>query len=275
MSNCCDRDCAAAAAAMDTPFRKALWIALAVNAAMFGVEIAAGLRADSVSLLADAVDFFGDAANYGVSLFVLALAPVWRSRAALAKGLSMGTFGLAVLALSAHNALGSSHPDASTMGGIGLLALVMTPIILTGGIDLSVGSTLGLCAVMFGKFWRDAGMPPWAAGLCTLGVGALCGLFNGVQITRLRLPPLIVTLGTFSLFRGLAEDYRRRQAVAVLAVKAARDRVDIERALTLCRAAGQDCGINQRIRHRRGADRRRLGGYGGPLIVTVGNATGR
>ena len=125
MSNCCDRDCAAAAAAMDTPFRKALWIALAVNAAMFGVEIAAGLRADSVSLLADAVDFFGDAANYGVSLFVLALAPAWRSRAALAKGLSMGAFGLAVLALSAHNALGSSHPDASTMGGIGLLALLL------------------------------------------------------------------------------------------------------------------------------------------------------
>ena len=88
---------------------------------------------------------------------------------------------------------------------IGLLALVMTPIILTGGIDLSVGSTLGLCAVLFGKLWRDAGLPPWAAGLCTLGVGALCGGFNALLITRLRLPPLIVTLGTFSLFRGLAE----------------------------------------------------------------------
>jgi ribose/xylose/arabinose/galactoside ABC-type transport system permease subunit len=88
---------------------------------------------------------------------------------------------------------------------IGLLALIMTPIILTGGIDLSVGSILGLCAVLFGKFWRDAGMPPWAAGLCTIGIGALCGSFNALLITRLRLPPLIVTLGTFSLFRGLAE----------------------------------------------------------------------
>lgn len=88
---------------------------------------------------------------------------------------------------------------------IGLLALVMTPIILTGGIDLSVGSILGLCAVLFGKLWRDAGLPPWAAGLCTLGIGALCGGFNALLITRLRLPPLIVTLGTFSLFRGLAE----------------------------------------------------------------------
>ena len=88
---------------------------------------------------------------------------------------------------------------------IGLLALIMTPIILTGGIDLSVGSILGLCAVLFGKLWRDAGLPPWAAGLCTLGIGALCGGFNALLITRLRLPPLIVTLGTFSLFRGLAE----------------------------------------------------------------------
>ena len=88
---------------------------------------------------------------------------------------------------------------------IGLLALVMTPIILTGGIDLSVGSMLGLCVVLFGKLWRDAGLPPWAAGACTLGIGALCGGFNALLITRLRLPPLIVTLGTFSLFRGLAE----------------------------------------------------------------------
>jgi len=88
---------------------------------------------------------------------------------------------------------------------IGLLALVMTPIILTGGIDLSVGSTLGLCAVIFGKLWRDAGFPPWIAGLCTLAIGALCGGCNALLITRLRLPPLIVTLGTFSLFRGLAE----------------------------------------------------------------------
>ena len=88
---------------------------------------------------------------------------------------------------------------------IGLIALVMTPILLTGGIDLSVGSTLGLCAVLFGKLWRDAGLPPWVAGLCTLGIGALCGGFNALLITRLRLPPLIVTLGSFSLFRGLAE----------------------------------------------------------------------
>ena len=92
---------------------------------------------------------------------------------------------------------------------IGLLALVMTPIILTGGIDLSVGSLLGLCAILFGKFWRDAGMPPAMAAICALGVGAAGGWLNAALITRLRLPSLIVTLGSFSLFRGLAEAITR------------------------------------------------------------------
>jgi len=92
---------------------------------------------------------------------------------------------------------------------IGLLALAMTPIILTGGIDLSVGSLLGLCAILFGKFWRDMGMPIPLAAACTIGIGALAGGLNASLITWLRLPPLIVTLGTFSLFRGLAEAITR------------------------------------------------------------------
>ena len=92
---------------------------------------------------------------------------------------------------------------------IGLLALVMTPVILTGGIDLSVGSLLGLCAVCFGKFWRDAGLDWPVAAALTLGIGALAGGVNALLITRLRLPPLIVTLGSFSLFRGLAEALTR------------------------------------------------------------------
>src|SRR5580765_1779438 len=88
---------------------------------------------------------------------------------------------------------------------IGLLALVMTPIILTGGIDLSVGSLLGLCAILFGKLWRDAHLPiPFAITL-TLCIGALGGGLNAILITTLRRPPLIVTLGTYSLFRGLGE----------------------------------------------------------------------
>src|SRR5262245_42613784 len=87
---------------------------------------------------------------------------------------------------------------------IGLLALALTPVIVSGGIDLSVGSLMGLSAVAFGKAWRDGGLPIGAAAVVALGVGALAGSLNGALITRLRLPPLIVTLGTFSLFCGLA-----------------------------------------------------------------------
>lgn len=88
---------------------------------------------------------------------------------------------------------------------IGLLALAMTPVILTGGIDLSVGSMMGLCAVCFGIFVNDASMSPLVAGVLSVGIGALGGGLNALLIARFSLPPLIVTLGTFSLFRGLAE----------------------------------------------------------------------
>lgn len=88
---------------------------------------------------------------------------------------------------------------------IGLLALALTPVILTAGIDLSVGSLLGLCAITFGKLWHDGGLSIPVAAVLTLGAGALGGGLNAGLITVLRLPPLIVTLGTYSLFRGLAE----------------------------------------------------------------------
>ena len=92
---------------------------------------------------------------------------------------------------------------------IGLLALVLTPVILTAGIDLSVGSLLGLCAVVFGQLWHDAGLSVGAAAALTLAAGALAGGLNAGLIAGLRLPPLIVTLGTYSLFRGLAEALTR------------------------------------------------------------------
>src|SRR6478752_5628319 len=92
---------------------------------------------------------------------------------------------------------------------IGLLALVMTPIIITGGIDLSVGSMMGLSAVVMGSLWRDSGVPIWLAIVVTLAVGLLGGALNAAMITKLKAPPLIVTLGTFSLFRGIAEGLTR------------------------------------------------------------------
>jgi rhamnose transport system permease protein len=125
-------------------------------------------------------------------------------------------FALVVVEVITFSCLGRRFTTADNLANIvrhsveiGLLALIMTPIILTAGIDLSVGSTLGLCAVLFGKMWRDAGLPIWAAAGGTLILGALCGGFNALLITRLRLPPLIVTLGTYSLFRGLAEAITR------------------------------------------------------------------
>jgi rhamnose transport system permease protein len=88
---------------------------------------------------------------------------------------------------------------------IGLLAVALTPVITSGGIDLSVGSLMGLSAVVFGKLWRDGGFSIGAAVVATLLLGALAGSLNGALITRGRIPALIVTLGSFSLYRGLAE----------------------------------------------------------------------
>jgi ribose/xylose/arabinose/galactoside ABC-type transport system permease subunit/ABC-type sugar transport system substrate-binding protein len=92
---------------------------------------------------------------------------------------------------------------------IGLLAVALTPVITTGGIDLSVGSLMGLSAVVFGMLWRDAGLSIPAAAALTLLVGAVAGSVNGLLITLGRIPPLIVTLGSYSLFRGLAEGFTR------------------------------------------------------------------
>lgn len=88
---------------------------------------------------------------------------------------------------------------------IGLLAMAMTPVILTGGIDLSVGSLMGLCAVAFGMLVKVLGLDPWTAAAITVAIGAVGGGVNAALVAGLNLPPLIVTLGTFSLFRGLAE----------------------------------------------------------------------
>src|SRR5690606_20122655 len=104
--------------------RKVLWVALAVNAAMFLVEVGAGLTAGSMSLLADSLDFLGDAANYGISLWVLGLALSVRARASMIKAWSMAAFGVWVLGSTAWHALTGSVPDAAAMGLVGTLALL-------------------------------------------------------------------------------------------------------------------------------------------------------
>jgi Co/Zn/Cd efflux system component len=106
-------------------YRKVLWVVLVLNAAMFLVEILGSAHTGSVSLLADALDFAGDAANYGLSLAVLGMALVWRARAALVKGLSMGLYGVLVLGKTAWAAQQGIPPEPIAMGLIALLALAV------------------------------------------------------------------------------------------------------------------------------------------------------
>jgi Co/Zn/Cd efflux system component len=124
MSACCSGGCSSDKPPVDPKYRRILWIALLVNAGMFGVELLGGWAAGSVSLLADAVDFFGDAANYGISLFVLGMAPVWRSKTALLKGVTMGAYGAFVLGTALLHLAVGTVPKASTMGVIGTMALL-------------------------------------------------------------------------------------------------------------------------------------------------------
>ncbi len=120
---CCDSGCSSNP--LITPrYRKILWIALTINVAMFVIEIISGLNANSVSLLADAIDFFGDAMNYGISLAVLSMSLMWRARAALFKGFTMGAFGLFVLASAVWSYMHGQVPEPYTMGAIGILALI-------------------------------------------------------------------------------------------------------------------------------------------------------
>jgi rhamnose transport system permease protein len=114
---------------------------------------------------------------------------------------------VAVFALVAPNffTLANFFEIARLNAELGLLAVALTPILIAGGIDLSVGAAMGLAAVCFGGAWRDLHLPIPVAVLVALVVGALGGGLNAVLISRLKLPALIVTLGTFSLFRGVAE----------------------------------------------------------------------
>lgn len=108
----------------DAAYRHVLWIVLLVNAAMFAVEIGAGLAAGSASLQADALDFLGDAANYAISLFVIGMALRYRASAALAKGVTMLAFGLWVIGTAIWHAVYGTLPHAFTMGTIGFAALI-------------------------------------------------------------------------------------------------------------------------------------------------------
>lgn len=108
----------------DAQFRRVLWAVLTINAAMFAIEVIAGLAAGSASLQADALDFLGDAANYAISLFVVGMALRYRAMAAFLKGATMAMFGVWVLAITGWHAWHGTLPHAFTMGAVGFAALL-------------------------------------------------------------------------------------------------------------------------------------------------------
>ena len=127
--SCCQTPEADTAAHHGPRWRRVLWIALVANAAMFVVEMITGMAADSRSLQADALDFFGDAANYAISLSVAGMALAWRAKAALVKVATMLGFGIWVIGYAIYGLIAGADPEPATMGLVGTLALATNVIV--------------------------------------------------------------------------------------------------------------------------------------------------
>lgn len=127
---CCDND--VKFEGLSASYKRALWAVIAINGVMFLAEMGAGIVAGSQALKADALDFLADTATYTITLLVIGMPLVWRARAALLKGLSLGAMGLWVLGSTAYNVLILGVPQAEVMGAIGFLALTanLTSVVL-------------------------------------------------------------------------------------------------------------------------------------------------
>ena len=185
-AHCCNQQ-ADQTALRSQRYRRILWTALAVNLLMFFVEIVAGVEAGAVSLLADALDFFGDAGNYAISLWVLGMGLALRARAAQLKALSMLLFGVGVLLVALWRAWQGEVPHAPTMGLIGSLALL---------------TNLGVAALLYAYREGDSNMR--SVWLCTrndaLGNLAVLLAALGVFGSGSAWPDLLVA----SIMAGLA-----------------------------------------------------------------------
>jgi Co/Zn/Cd efflux system component len=177
--DCCDHCHAPDPHRGNKAYRRVLWLVLGINAVMFLIEIAAGVVAGSASLQADALDFFGDAANYGISLFVVGMALRYRAMAALAKGSSMGLFGLWIIGTVIWHTLNGTLPNAFAMSVVGVTALAAN-------------------AASFGLLWahREGDANMRSAWICTRNdvLGNLAVLFAaaGVFGTGTGWPDMIV-----------------------------------------------------------------------------------
>ena len=197
MAGCCHDDHCASTSATDAPgWRRALSIALAINAAMFLAEIVAGLAAGSAALQADALDFLGDSANYAISLAVAGLALIWRARAALAKGLTLMALALWVVGSTVWHAWSGTLPEAEVMGVVAVAAVVANGAVAlmlyrfrAGDSNMrsvwicSRNDVIGNMAVLLaaaGVFGTGTGWPDIAVA----AIMALLGLTGGFGIVR-------------------------------------------------------------------------------------------
>ena len=210
---CCDH-CQTSDPVRGNPsYRRALWIVLGINAGMFLVEIGAGLAAGSASLQADALDFLGDAANYGISLLVAGMTLRYRAMAAFAKGVSMGAFGLWVIATVVWHAVQGTLPSAVMMGAVGFAALTANAVSFgilwfhrTGDANMrsawicTRNDVLGNLAVLLaalGVFGTGTGWPDLvvAATMATLALqGASTVLRQSLGELRQRRPTVVPTI---------------------------------------------------------------------------------
>ena len=194
--SCCQSACGSEKALNDKRWRRVLWIALVLNAAMFVVEIIAGAAADSRSLQADALDFLGDAANYAISLGVVGMALAWRARAAWVKGASILLFGIGVAVAAIWGLINGTDPDPVAMGVVGFSALAVNVVVAlmlyryrTGDANMrsvwicSRNDAIGNILVMIAGglvIWTGSGIPDLAVAL----VMAALGISGGWSILR-------------------------------------------------------------------------------------------
>ncbi|MBO6570732.1 MAG: cation transporter [Kordiimonadaceae bacterium] len=179
---------------MTAAYKRILWVVIAINGIMFLVEMTAGMFASSQALKADALDFLGDTATYTITLMVLGMPLVWRARAALVKGASLGLMGIWVLGSTIYYALVLDVPQAEVMGSIGLLALTanMVSVLLllrhrNGDANVrsvwlcSRNDAIGNLAVIFAASGVWATSSAWP-DLIVAGVMASLFLWSSVQI---------------------------------------------------------------------------------------------
>ena len=193
---CCASACGTKGTLNDPRWRRVLWMALGLNAAMFAAEIVAGVMAHSRSLQADALDFLGDAANYAISLGVAGLALQWRARSALVKGLTILLFGFGVLASAVWGLVHGSSPDPFAMGIVGFIALLVNVSVAlmlyryrTGDANMrsvwicsrnDAINNLLVIAAGLAVLWSGSGLPD----LLVAFIMAALGISGGWQIVR-------------------------------------------------------------------------------------------